>query len=260
MIKILNFEKYQATGNDFIIINNLDNNVVLERDEVERLCHRRFGIGADGLILLEPSENHDFKMKYYNSDGLEGTFCGNGSRCISLFAYKTGKYNREMTFEASDGVHIAEICDENIVSVVMQDVSEIIEYSDGFFIDTGSPHFVKIVTDLKDVDVYNEGKFLSRQERFYSKTANVNFVEIIDKGLKIATYERGVEDETFSCGTGSIAAAMIYNKFYDNRKFNIDVHAKGGKLNVSFERNLDLFIKVKLKAPAIKVFEAKITI
>lgn len=255
MIKKIQFEKYQATGNDFIIIDDRNNSFDLSQSEIESICHRRFGIGADGLILLQNSNIADFKMVYFNSDGKPGTFCGNGSRCIAMFAYKKGITGDKLKFEASDGLHFAEIIDDESVCVEMIDVNDITEFSDGYYLNTGSPHFIKIVQDLNEIDIYNEGKKISRENRFYTKSTNVNFIEVITNGLKIGTFERGVEDETYSCGTGAIAAAVVYNYAFepDNKLFNI--FAKGGLLKVSFNVDGKQYSNIKLSGKTLKVFE-----
>lgn len=251
----MQFEKYEATGNDFIIIDDRDSTFDLNNYEIEKLCHRRFGIGADGLILVQKSNIADFKMVYFNSDGNPGTFCGNGSRCISMFAYKNKMAGKSMKFEASDGLHYSQIIDKETVSVVMNDVKEITEFSDGYFLNTGSPHFVKFVRELDKIDVYSQGKRISREDRFYTKTTNVNFVEVLTNGLKIATFERGVEDETYSCGTGAIAAALVFCKAFEPENSNISVFAKGGSLNIDFKINKNHYSNIKLSGPAKKVFQ-----
>ncbi len=257
---MLHFEKYQATGNDFVIIKNLDNSIILTQKQIEKICHRRFGIGADGLILIEKSQTADFKMKYYNSDGLEGSFCGNGSRCISMFAHKHKIVkDKKIKFDASDGIHFSEIKENNNVKLSMNDVREIIEFEDGYFLNTGSPHFVKIVKSLSGIDVYNLGRNISKEDRFYNKATNVNFIEIINNSvLQISTFERGVEDVTYSCGTGAIAAAIIFNKYFYPESKIIEAITEGGILNISFERNNDWYHQIKLMGPAIKVYSGEI--
>lgn len=257
---MLYFEKYQATGNDFVIIDNLDNSINLDQKQIEIICHRRFGIGADGLILIERSEISDFKMKYYNSDGLEGSFCGNGSRCISMYAYKHDIVkDNKIKFEASDGVHYAEIKENSQVELSMNDVGEIIEFDDGYFLDTGSPHFVKIVENISIIDVYSRGRAISKEDRFFKKATNVNFIEIInDSVLQISTFERGVEDVTYSCGTGAIAASIIFNKYFFPESKIIESITKGGILKISFERTNNLYHNIKLTGPAVRVFSGEI--
>ncbi len=260
MKKNIKFDKYHATGNDFIVIDDVDERFDLNQPEIELLCHRRFGVGADGVILLQKSKSADFKMKYFNSDGNPGTFCGNGSRCIAAFAYKKGYAKSKMIFEASDGMHEAEILDSGDVSVLMNPVTEIIEFSDGYFLNTGSPHFVKIVNDLSQVDVFIEGRAISKEVRFYEGSTNVNFMEVDSTSIRVATYERGVEDETFSCGTGAIAAAIVFSRFFFPEQTNIRISTKGGLLRVSFKIVKDVIEDVRLTGPAVAVFSGEISI
>jgi diaminopimelate epimerase len=250
----ISFEKYQATGNDFIIIDNQDQTFNLSAIQIEKLCHRRYGIGADGLILLEKSRTSLFKMKYYNSDGYEGTFCGNGSRSIVSYAKKIGLANRKISFEASDGIHTAELLENNLISISMNDVTDITEFDDGYFLHTGSPHFIRVVDNLNKIDVYKLGKQISRDNRFYTKSTNVNFIELDNENIKIATFERGVEDETYSCGTGSIAAALVVNKYFHPDLFNINIISKGGELKVAFSFDSKIYNNIKLIGPAVNTF------
>jgi diaminopimelate epimerase len=257
MKKNIKFDKYHATGNDFIIIDDTDERFNMNQPEIELLCHRRFGIGADGVILLQKSKIANFKMKYYNSDGNPGTFCGNGSRCISAYAYKNNYAESKMLFEASDGLHKAEVLENGDVSVLMNPVDEILEYSDGYFLNTGSPHFVKIVNNIDEIDVFKEGRAISKEERFYEASTNVNFLEVESSGIKLATYERGVEDETFSCGTGAIASAIVFSRFFFPEQTNIRISTKGGFLRVSFKVFGQTYSEIRLTGPAVEVFSGK---
>lgn len=229
------FHKYQGAGNDFVLIDNRDKSITLNTAQIALLCNRRFGIGADGLMLLELVEDADFKMVYFNSDGNESTMCGNGGRCIAAFAHTLGVAGRQMNFEAIDGLHFAVIKENNIVALQMQDVSTI-AFNDGFdILDTGSPHYIQWVDDAGAVDVFQEGRTIRNREPFQPKGINVNFVNRNGNGLTIRTYERGVEDETLACGTG-VTAAAIASVGQQTGVFHVPVTAKGGALSVSFEK------------------------
>ncbi len=256
----IRFYKYQGAGNDFILIDNRDGQVKLNTEQVAFLCNRRFGIGADGLMLLELVEDADFKMVYFNSDGNESTMCGNGGRCIAAFAHKLGAAGKQMTFEAIDGLHFAVIKDNNIVALQMQDVTAI-EFGEGYdILNTGSPHYITWVNDTATVDVFGEGRSIRNREQFQPKGINVNFVNRKGNGLDIRTYERGVEDETFACGTG-VTAAAIASVGRQTGVFHVPVAAKGGDLSVSFEKTSDTTAEnIILTGDAKFVFEGEIGI
>ncbi len=254
------FYKYQGTGNDFVMIDNRTatfpkNNTKL----VERLCDRRFGIGADGLILLENHDEYDFTMVYYNSDGNESSMCGNGGRCLVAFAKQMGVISNKAEFEAVDGYHFATIDSNNIVSLQMKDV-DIVDVKENYtFLNTGSPHHVEMVEDLVHYNIKEEGAKI-RYSNLYGKAgSNVNFVSQLNKdSFAVRTYERGVEDETLSCGTGvtAVAIAMFVNKKTTSNHINLNV--EGGKLAVNFEENKGVFTNVNLIGPATFVFEGTI--
>ena len=260
---LLQFHKYQGTGNDFILADNrkgLYNG--LTDLEIHRLCDRRFGIGADGLMLLNQKTGFDFEMKYYNSDGKEGSMCGNGGRCMVKFAYHLGIHRERYRFLASDGSHEAEIDSEGIISLKMRDVKHIRKFLNDSVLDTGSPHYVKMVTHVMDLDVYKKGYEIRHSREFEEEGINVNFVEQLPDADKIIvrTFERGVEDETFSCGTGVTAAALVcYHN--DNGYNDVEVKTLGGTLNVKFDRVDDSrFENIWLCGPAEKVFDGSIEI
>jgi diaminopimelate epimerase len=254
----IRFYKYQGAGNDFILIDNRDGQIKLNTEQISFLCDRRFGIGADGLMLLELVEDADFKMVYYNSDGNESTMCGNGGRCIAGFAHKLGVAGRQMNFEAIDGLHFAVIKDNNIVALQMQDVKSI-EFGEGHdILNTGSPHYVTWVENTADINVFQEGRSIRNQEQFQPKGINVNFVQRNGNGLNIRTYERGVEDETFACGTG-VTAAAIASVGRQTGVFTVPVIAKGGSLSVSFEKTgVTTAENIILTGEAKFVFEGEI--
>ncbi len=257
---IIHFYKYQGTGNDFIILDNRNWSFIsLSADQINSLCDRRFGIGADGLMLLNNKEGYDFEMKYFNADGREGSMCGNGGRCMVKFAYHLGIHNDTYKFLAVDGEHEAEIDDKGIVSLRMIDVHGIQEQHGDFILNTGSPHFVKIVSDVMEMDVYNKGMDIRYSPQFSKEGINVNFTEQEKAdSIIVRSYERGVEDETFSCGTGVTAAALIC--YHNPSGFNeVTVHTKGGRLSVEYNRiNEDTYTNIWLSGPAEKVFEGDV--
>ena len=255
----IQFHKYQGTGNDFILIDNRDESVKLDKDQIAFLCHRRFGIGADGLMLLENAPGADFRMVYFNSDGAESSMCGNGGRCITAFAKSLGIIVNRAHFLAIDGMHEASVSEDGMVSLKMKDVSEINSQPDHAVLDTGSPHYVQWVHDTAAVDVVSTGRNIRYQPRFAPGGLNVNFAhKISDSELKVRTYERGVEDETLSCGTGVTAAAIAASGDATGL-FVTNVHTPGGLLQVSFEKSEPGQAQdVILQGPAVFVFKGEI--
>lgn len=257
----IDFQKYQGTGNDFILIDNRRKEISITNEQVALLCHRRFGIGADGLILLELEPGFDFKMVYYNSDGNPSSMCGNGSRCLVAFAKSLGIIENKAKFVAIDGPHEATV-DGEMVSVKMQDVKQMELGDDYFYLNTGSPHYVKMVKDVQNFDVFHEGKNIRNSDRFREEGTNVNFIEKLENELFVRTYERGVEDETFSCGTGVTAAALVAAvKGVATGKNSCLIKTLGGTLEVSFEKVLEQnFYNIWLKGPAVRVYKGSITL
>ncbi len=260
---LIKFHKYQGTGNDFILIDNRKNEYnVITADQVRRLCDRRFGIGADGVMLMNEKNGFDFDMKYYNSDGGEGSMCGNGARCMTKFAYHLGMHKNEYLFTAADGQHQAEIDTDGIVSLKMKDVAEIKKFHSDFIVDTGSPHYIKMVPDVMTLDVYKKGHDIRYSKEFEAQGINVNFVEQTEEPDKILvrTYERGVEDETWSCGTGVTAAALVC--YHNENGFNeVEVKTLGGNLTVEFDRVDDSrYVNIWLCGPAEKAFEGSVEV
>lgn len=253
----IQFYKYQGTGNDFILVDNRKNEVSFSREQINFLCDRRFGIGADGLMLLQEKPGFDFEMKYFNADGKDGSMCGNGARCMVKFVYHLGIHRDVYKFLASDGSHEAEIDIDGIVSLKMNDVRVIRKFHNDFIVDTGSPHYIKLVTRVMDLDVHKKGFEIRHSKEFEEEGINVNFVEQTDEPDKIVvrTFERGVEDETLSCGTGVTAAALVC--YHNENGFNeVEVKTAGGKLTVEFDRvDEDRFENIWLCGPAEKVFE-----
>ncbi len=247
----MKFYKFDGAGNDFVVIDNRDGRFKATEEEVARICHRRFGVGSDGLMTLEHSalEGFAFEMKYYNSDGRLGSMCGNGGRCISAFAYMLG-LGKELHFKGYDGPHDAEIVtwDEEqkvgIVKLGMRSVStkEVKRCMDGWFLDTGSPHYVQRVNDLEHFDVVGEGRRIRNIVEEFPQGTNVNFIEDLPDGrLFVRTYERGVEDETWACGTGVTACAIVTG--------NHSIVTRGGDFKVTFDATGDTYENVNLIGP-----------
>jgi diaminopimelate epimerase len=258
----IHFSKYQGTGNDFVVLDNRNGSYnEIKEQQVKFLCHRRFGIGADGLMLLNLKDGYDFEMVYFNADGKPGSMCGNGGRCLVKFAFESGIRKQTYKFIASDGEHEAEFDEDGTVSLKMKDVPGIIETRGDFVLDTGSPHYVRIVNDVDQLDVLNEGKEIRYNDTYQEKGINVNFVAVKgDYEIDVRTYERGVEDETYSCGTGVTAAALVC--YHNDTGFNdVSVHTKGGDLSVEYDRYIDNSYKnIWLCGPATKVFEGELEI
>ena len=258
MQNTIEFYKYQGTGNDFVMIDNRDMQFPKEKELIERLCDRRFGIGGDGLILLENDANTDFRMVYYNSDGNESTMCGNGGRCIVAFAHFLDIFEDRASFEAVDGIHEAEI-HNGIVKLKMIDVAGINKDGEDSVLNTGSPHFVQFVEDVENFKVYDQGNRIRNSATYKTEGINVNFAEETGENeIFVRTYERGVEDETFSCGTGVTASALVYLKDKNNSAVNVKV--LGGNLKVYAEQHGDAFTNIWLEGPAKQVFKGKINI
>ena len=261
-MKEIPFFKYQGAGNDFVLIDQRGERWLTRTDEtaVRRLCDRRFGIGADGLILLEAHADYDFEMIYFNADGREGSLCGNGGRCAVAFARRLGLIDQTARFLAVDGPHQARLNEAgDWVELKMGAVTDVECGSGYYFLDTGSPHYVVFVDDLTAVDVVGEGRAVRYSERFREQGTNVNFVQVRPGGIDVATYERGVEDETLSCGTGVTAAALTYSlQEPDDGRRCVDIRARGGRLQVRFKPAGEGFNEIWLCGPAQLVFEGRI--
>lgn len=257
----VSFEKYQGAGNDFVIIDNRRRTITPDEEIVKKLCDRHFGIGADGLILLENDTESDFFMRYFNADGREGTMCGNGGRCVALFAQKQGIIQNETVFNAMDGLHRAEILvsgeSSAMVKLKMSDVENVIQKNGQFIIDSGSPHLVIPVTEIDKIDVAAEGRKIRYGELFAEEGINVDFVRVHDDGVDIRTYERGVENETLACGTGAVAAALITPSLQKGLEPPVDVKALGGNLRVYFIETDGKYTNIWLEGPASLVFKGE---
>jgi diaminopimelate epimerase len=258
----LTFYKYQGTGNDFVMIDNRQNVFPKNNTKlIAQLCDRKFGIGADGLILLENHPQYDFKMVYYNSDGNESSMCGNGGRCLVAFAKQLGVISEKAEFEAVDGYHFATIDSKNIVSLQMIAVDTIQVNADYSFLNTGSPHHVALVENLKGLDVKTEGAKIRYSDLYGKAGSNVNFAnQLTADKFAVRTYERGVEDETLSCGTGATAVAIAMHKTNKTPAKTIQIQVEGGELAVSFEEENGVYSNVFLIGPATFVFEGIIDV
>lgn len=257
------FYKYQGTGNDFVILDNREGQVApLTEAQVSKLCDRRFGIGADGLMLMSRKEGYDFEMIYYNADGNPSSMCGNGGRCMVRFAQDMGIHKTSYKFLAIDGDHEAEIESNNTnVRLKMQDVNEVEEHSSYSLLNTGSPHFIKFASNIVDIDVVETGREIRYSKAFAEKGVNVNFVESVDEdSIFVRTYERGVEDETLSCGTGVTASALM--SAHNDKGFNrVEVKTPGGHLSVEFVKVDDQhFEDIWLCGPAEFVYKGEFTL
>jgi diaminopimelate epimerase len=257
----LPFYKYQGAGNDFIMIDDRDLSFPVNQLVIEKLCNRHFGIGADGLILLQTHSQADFKMVYFNSDGRESTMCGNGGRCIVRFAEDLNLIQNTTEFTAIDGLHHAHISPLE-VQLQMTNVSQVDQFPSHSFLNTGSPHHVEFVEEVDEVEVKHLGAKIRYGSPYFEEGSNVNFVQILEDGsLKIRTYERGVEDETLACGTGITAAAIAAYEAGKIKSNQVEILSRGGELKVRFEKNTSGgFENVWLTGPAEFVFSGEIEI
>lgn len=257
----IHFFKYQGAGNDFILIDHSASPIKdIDYEWVKRICDRRFGVGGDGLMFLTSHPDYDFEMLYFNSDGRPGSMCGNGGRCIVAFAKHLGIIDKETNFLAVDGPHYAKIsADGNWVELQMIDIDTINRDGEAYVLNTGSPHYVARMENLATYDVYHEGKAIRNNETYKKEGINVNFVE--DKGdhLFVRTFERGVEDETYACGTGvtAVALSMALHK-QQSGHLKTPVKVLGGDLSIEFDYNGRQFTNVFLCGPAEKVFEGEL--
>ncbi len=257
---ILNFYKYHGTGNDFIMIDGFKNkDLTLTEEKIKRLCDRRFGVGADGLIILKEHKDYDFEMVYYNADGRESSMCGNGGRCIVKFAHRLGYVKDECSFLAIDGLHEGKVVDDK-VSIKMSDVSEWECQDNVVVVNTGSPHFVRFVEDLDTYNILEEGRRIRYSETYKIEGINVNLAEIHSSNIAVMTYERGVEDETYSCGTGVVATVLAQHIMNPTGPTSQTVQTKGGELSVRFSSPQNGYRDIWLTGPAIEVYTGKLEV
>ncbi len=252
---MLQFSKYQGTGNDFVITDNRATKTTYTTQQIAHICHRKTGIGADGFITLEQHTTYDFEMKYYNADGNESTMCGNGGRCLVQFAYDIGIKKETYNFIAIDGSHTATIADNGWVHLQMTPVHTVTTIGQHYILNTGSPHYIVPDNDVEHTNVTVAGKQIRYNATFAEQGINVNFVQLLNSdSIFVRTYERGVEDETLSCGTGVTAAALVHA--HNDRGFNvINIKTLGGKLRVEFDKLDDqTYENIWLCGPATKVY------
>jgi diaminopimelate epimerase len=255
---MLYFKKYQGCGNDFVIINNIENKINLNTNQIAFLCDRRFGIGADGFIEIVNIQKDFFKMNYYNSDGNLSSLCGNGSRCAVQFCFDIQLISNKGSFESNGIVNKFEVLKES-VKIEMNSISEIQNIGNHYVINTGSPHFVIFEEKIKDKSIIMPSREI-RYSKDFPEGINVNWVEEMDNHLFVRTYERGVEDETYSCGTGVTASALVYANKNNLTEGHIKIKTKGGYFEIGFKKDSQLYKNVTLEGAAKKVFEGQITI
>jgi len=255
------FTKYHGAGNDFIIIDGIRQQVSLQSAQIQKWCSRHFGIGADGLIIIAPSEAHAYEMIYHNADGLVGSMCGNGARCAFHFAHSLGYAGDQSRFEAYDGVHTAGFTESGLIAVSMSNVSRIDRVGEGntdYVLDTGSPHYVRFVSAIENVDVFEEGRSVRNSLPFIEKGINVNFAQPGKDFIRLRTYERGVEDVTLACGTGATATAIAFAEMTGLGIGPLKLVADGGILEVDFDHESDRYVNVVLNGEATPVFEGRL--
>ncbi len=253
------FDKYQGAGNDFIIVDGWSKVPELSHTQIRELCDRHFGIGADGLMVIRKHLGFDFEMLYYNSDGALGSMCGNGGRCIVKYAITKEYVGSSVRFLASDGMHQAKLLPDGYIGLEMGDVDEIKRYNQDLFLNTGSPHYIRMVDNVSDTDVVKEGRAIRYSDEFGRRGTNVNFVMPYSDGFYVRTYERGVEDETLSCGTG-VTAVALSTVWQEPRigDHQIKIYTKGGELQVRFYYDGVKFSNIWLEGPAELVYKGEI--
>lgn len=256
----LHFSKYHGTGNDFIMVDcTSSHDFKLSSGQINQLCDRRFGIGADGIILIYKHPKYSFKMDYFNSDGSQ-SFCGNGARCAAQFAYSLGMFDKTATFEAIDGQHTA-TKEKELIAIKMNDVPQIQKNNGTYVINTGSPHYIEFIKDLTSKNIVEYGKKIRYNAQYKKEGINVNLVEVLGNNeLEMLTYERGVEDETYSCGTGATAVALAYADMTNKKDFTLKIKVKGGKLSVKGKNTSNGFNAIFLIGPAERTFDGTVLI
>ncbi len=252
--QFLHFAKYEGAGNDFVIVDAMETPVHLTVAQIQQICDRHFGVGADGMIFIRPAEGADYEMVYHNADGDIGSMCGNGARCAFTFARLKGYVGDTARFVAYDGIHTARSLEGGWVEVSMSDVGDLSKVADDCVLDTGSPHYVRFVTSVEGMDIVEEGRKIRYSERYRDEGINVNFVEVHPDYLRLKTYERGVETRTLACGTGATAVAVAYAEIHGLLNGPIALKADGGDLSVNFRREDNGFTNIVLQGPAKEVF------
>lgn len=252
----IKFEKYESGGNDFVLIDNRNKLYDLNSDKIKKICTRNFGVGSDGLIILKNSKIADFKMIYYNSDGQSSSLCGNGTRCLFSFTLSLGIIEKTAKIETSEGIYIATISNRNLVSLKMKNIDDVFLFDNKAYLNSGSPHHIEMIEDLNKISVKKLGSSIRFSSRYSPNGTNVNFFnKINDKKFEIRTYERGVEDETLSCGTGATAVAIAVHAMGLTTKSEITIQTRGGELIISFEVSETGYKNICLEGPSKFVFK-----
>ena len=252
----IKFEKYESGGNDFVLIDNRNKLYDLNSDKIKKICTRNFGVGADGLIILKNSKIADFKMIYYNSDGQSSSLCGNGTRCLFSFTLSLGIIEKTAKIETSEGIYIATISNRNLVSLKMKNIDDVFLFDNKAYLNSGSPHHIEMIEDLNKISVKKLGSSIRFSSRYSPNGTNVNFFnKINDEKFEIRTYERGVEDETLSCGTGATAVAIAVHAMGLTTKSEITIQTRGGELIISFEVSETGYKNICLEGPTRFVFK-----
>lgn len=256
------FYKFHGTGNDFIMLDGFSESAKPSTEQIREACNPHTGIGADGLIIIAPSVHHDFEMIYYNADGSKATMCGNGSRCSVALFQLLGLANDTVKFIAGDGEHFATVSkvsdDLWNVEVSIRDLPFPVKTGNAFLINTGTPHLVNLVNDVSSIDLNTQGPVLRYDQKFQPLGVNVDWFSMKPHMITVRTYEKGVEDETLSCGTGVTACALVAGMLYDNTSWDVDT--KGGRLHVTYKKSVDSFYDIKLSGPAKLSFSGKTNI
>lgn len=257
---VIDFIKYQGSGNDFILIENINGKIPnLSRNTIQHYCHRHFGIGADGLIIIKQSKVADFYMTYYNSDGNMSSLCGNGSRCAVRFAHSHSLIQANATFEAYDGIHEAQILKDDRIAIRFNDIDQLEKYQDGVICDSGSPHYMQFVDNIDAIDLIPLARSIRNNSRFQEKGINVNYFQKNSSSeFGIRTYERGVENETLSCGTGVVATAIASHFLKISNASKLLFQTKGGLLEVHFTVEKSKYTHISLIGHAHEVFQGQI--
>lgn len=257
----ITFSKYQGTGNDFILIDNREKQIsILSNKQIQQLCNRRFGIGADGLMLIQRHKKYDFEVVYYNSDGSQ-SFCGNGARCATHFAHTLGVFDEKVKFWAIDGCHQATLTEKDQIAVKMNDVDKWIVDKNAVVLNTGSPHYINFVDDLEKEDFLTFCRTIRYAEPYQKEGINVNLARVQNDVIHLLTYERGVEAETLSCGTGATAVALAHALLQDKKgAFSQKIKVKGGDLLISADFDGTSFTDIYLIGPAKHVFNGAIAV
>tara|TARA_X000001036_G_scaffold206745_1_gene194382 strand:- start:393 stop:1166 length:774 start_codon:yes stop_codon:yes gene_type:complete len=252
----IKFEKYESGGNDFVLIDNRNKLYDLNSDKIKKICTRNFGVGSDGLIILKNSKIADFKMIYYNSDGQSSSLCGNGTRCLFSFTLSLGIIEKTAKIETSEGIYIATISNRNLVSLKMKNIDDVFLFDNKAYLNSGSPHHIEMIEDLNKISVKKLGSSIRFSSRYSPNGTNVNFFnKINDEKFEIRTYERGVEDETLSCGTGATAVAIAVHAMGLTTKSEITIQTRGGELIISFEVSETGYKNICLEGPTRFVFK-----